>query len=100
MVYVVLRIFCCVCSHPYMNLPTPENVRDYIANGLACEHLDVTGDGQHFYATIVSSAFEGKRLIGRHQLVYAALGERMKAEVHALSMKTHTPAEYAALGAK
>jgi acid stress-induced BolA-like protein IbaG/YrbA len=81
-----------------MNLPTPENVRDYIAVGLACEHLDVTGDGQHFYATIVSSAFEGKRLIGRHQLVYAALGERMKAEVHALSMKTHTPAEFAVLG--
>jgi acid stress-induced BolA-like protein IbaG/YrbA len=87
-----------------MNLPTPDNVRDFIANGyngangLRCEHLDVTGDGQHFYATIVSSAFEGKRLIGRHQLVYAALGERMKAEVHALSMKTHTPSEYAALG--
>jgi acid stress-induced BolA-like protein IbaG/YrbA len=81
-----------------MNLPTPENVRDYIASGLVCERLDVTGDGQHFYATIVSSAFEGKRLIGRHQLVYAALGERMKAEVHALSMKTHTPAEFAALG--
>jgi acid stress-induced BolA-like protein IbaG/YrbA len=96
MVYVVLRIFEC-CP---MNLPTPENVRDYIANGLVCQHLDVTGDGQHFYATIVSSAFEGKRLIGRHQLVYAALGERMKAEVHALSMKTHTPAEYALLGSK
>lgn len=83
-----------------MQLPTPENVRDYIAKGLACEHLDVTGDGQHFYATIVSSAFEGKRLIGRHQLVYAALGERMKAEIHALSMKTHTPSEYTALGNK
>ena len=96
MVYVVLRIFEC----NIMNLPTPENVRVYIANGLVCQHLDVTGDGQHFYATIVSSAFEGKRLIGRHQLVYAALGERMKAEVHALSMKTHTPAEFAALGAK
>jgi acid stress-induced BolA-like protein IbaG/YrbA len=77
-----------------MNLPSPDNVRDYIAKGLVCEHLDVTGDGQHFYATIVSTAFEGQRLIGRHQLVYAALGERMKAEIHALSMKTHTPAEY------
>lgn len=81
-----------------MILPTPENVQHYIAQGLACEHLSVTGDGQHFYATIVSSAFEGKRLIGRHQLVYAALGDRMKAEIHALSMKTHTPTEYAALG--
>jgi acid stress-induced BolA-like protein IbaG/YrbA len=80
-----------------MNLPTPDNVRDYIAAGLACTHLELTGDGQHFYATIVSSAFEGKRLIARHQQVYAALGERMKAEIHALSMKTHTPAEWAAL---
>lgn len=80
-----------------MNLPTPEAVRDYIAAGLSCTHLELTGDGQHFYATIVSAAFEGKRLIARHQQVYAALGERMKAEIHALSMKTHTPAEWAAL---
>ena len=97
MVYVVLRTRFCAPYTPFMQLPTPDNVRDYIAKGLLCEQLDVTGDGQHFYATIVSSAFEGKRLIGRHQLVYAALGERMKAEIHALSMKTHTPAEFAAL---
>jgi acid stress-induced BolA-like protein IbaG/YrbA len=81
-----------------MQLPTPDHVREYIAKGLVCDYLNVTGDGQHFYATIVSRAFEGQRLIGRHQLVYAALGERMKAEIHALSMKTHTPAEYTALG--
>jgi acid stress-induced BolA-like protein IbaG/YrbA len=54
----------------------------------------VEGDGQHFFATIVSDAFEGKRLIARHQLVYAALGDRMRAEIHALSMKTLTPAEW------
>jgi acid stress-induced BolA-like protein IbaG/YrbA len=75
-------------------LPTPEQVKDYIAGGLACQHLEVEGDGQHFFATIVSDAFEGKRLIARHQLVYAALGERMRAEIHALSMKTLTPAEW------
>ena len=78
---------------------SPESVQQYISAGLACEHLDVTGDGQHFYATIVSPAFEGKRLIARHQLVYAALGGldgRMKQEIHALSMKTHTPAEWSA----
>ena len=45
-------------------------------------------------ATIVSDAFEGKRPIARHQLVYAALGDRMRAEIHALSMKTLTPAEW------
>ena len=55
-------------------LPTPEQVRQYIVDGLACDHVDVQGDGQHFEAVIVSSAFEGKRPVARHQLVYAALG--------------------------
>lgn len=75
--------------------PTPAQVREYIAAGLACEHLDVEGDGRHFFATIVSSQFEGKLRVARHQMVYAALGERMREEVHALSMKTLTPAEWA-----
>lgn len=75
---------------------TPENVRSYIAAGLACDHLEVTGDGQHFEAVIVAPAFDGKRLVQRHQLVYAALGDRMREEIHALSMKTLTPAEWAA----
>jgi acid stress-induced BolA-like protein IbaG/YrbA len=75
-------------------LPTPEQVKEYIAGGLACQHVEVEGDGQHFFATIVSDAFEGKRPIARHQLVYAALGDRMRAEIHALSMKTLTPAEW------
>lgn len=79
-------------------LPTPEQVRQYIADGLPCDHLDVQGDGSHFDAVIVSSAFEGKRLIARHQLVYAALGDRMKAEIHALSMRTMTPEEFAKAG--
>ena len=77
-------------------LPTPEQVRQYIADHLDCEHIEVQGDGAHFEALIVSAAFEGKRLIARHQQVYAALGKRMKAEVHALSMRTLTPAEYKA----
>ncbi|MFN7756452.1 MAG: BolA family protein [Betaproteobacteria bacterium] len=77
-------------------LPTPDDVRNYIAQGLACEHLTVQGDGQHFEAVIVAAAFEGKSRVQRHQLVYAALGERMRAEVHALSMKTLTPGEWAA----
>ena len=78
---------------------TPEDVKRYIAAGLACEHLQVAGDGHHFEAVIVSSLFEGKRLIQRHQLVYAALGDRMREEIHALSMKTLTPQEHAAKGA-
>ncbi|HVK51249.1 BolA family transcriptional regulator [Imbroritus primus] len=76
-------------------LPTPEAVKNYIAAGLPCEHLSVEGDGQHFFATIVSEAFVGKRLIQRHQLVYQALGDRMREEIHALSMKTLTPEEWA-----
>ncbi|MDY7577744.1 BolA family protein [Herbaspirillum sp. RTI4] len=75
-------------------LPTPELVKSYIAAGLSCDHLEVEGDGQHFNAVIVSDAFAGKRLIQRHQLVYAALGDRMREEIHALSMKTLTPDEF------
>ena len=77
-------------------LPTPDLIKNYIASGLECTHLEVDGDGQHFTALIVSPAFAGKRLIQRHQIVYAALGDRMKAEIHALSMKTLTPEEYQA----
>ena len=77
-------------------LPTPDLIKNYIASGLECTHLAVDGDGQHFTALIVSPAFVGKRLIQRHQLVYAALGDRMKAEIHALSMKTLTPEEFQA----
>ncbi len=76
---------------------TAEQLHTIIAAGLSCEHLEVDGDGRHWSAVIVSSAFEGKRLIQRHQAVYATLGEKIKTdEVHALSMKTYTSAEWAA----
>ena len=78
---------------------TPEDVKRYIASGLACERLEVAGDVHHFEALIVSSLFEGKRPVQRHQLVYKALGDRMREEIHALSMRTLTPAEFAAGGA-
>lgn len=77
-------------------LPTPEQVQQYITDHLNCDHIEVRGDGHHFEAVIVSPEFEGKRLIARHQLVYAALGDRMRAEIHALSMQTLTPDEYKA----
>ena len=73
---------------------TPELIHSYISAGIACTHLEVEGDGQHFSAIIVSDAFAGKRPIQRHQIVYAALGDRMREEIHALSMKTLTPEEY------
>ena len=75
---------------------TREELRAIIAAGLVCDHLELTGDGRHWYATNVSSEFEGQRTIQRHQRVYATLGGRLRSdEVHALSMKTYTPAEWA-----
>ena len=79
-------------------LPTPHQIKGYIESNLDCEHVHVVGDGSHFEAVVVSNAFEGKRLIQRHQLVYGALGDRMREEIHALSMKTLTPEEYAQNG--
>ena len=78
-----------------MSDPTPADVERFIANGLACEFLQVEGDGRHFFATIVSAEFEGKPRVRRHQRVYEALGDRMREQIHALSMKTLTPAEWA-----
>ena len=73
---------------------TPDSVKHGIEAGLACEHVEVIGDGQHFQALIVSPQFAGRNRVQRHQLVYAALGERMREEIHALSMRTLTPEEW------
>ena len=76
---------------------TADQLETIIASQLPCQHLSVEGDGRHWYATIVSTQFEGLRLIQRHQKVYATLGQKMQTdEVHALSMKTYTPSEWAA----
>jgi acid stress-induced BolA-like protein IbaG/YrbA len=76
----------------------PEQIEEWIQAGLACVHVEVRGDGQHFEAVIVSPAFSGKSRVQRHQLVYAALGDRMRAEIHALSMQTFTPEDWARHG--
>lgn len=76
---------------------TADEIQTLIANSIACELCQVEGDGRHWYATVVSNTFEGKRLIARHQQVYASMGTRLKTdEVHALSIKTFTPTEWAA----
>ncbi len=80
-------------------MPTPESIRQAIEQGLSCARVDVEGDGHHFEALIVSSAFEGRSRIERHRLVYAALGDRMRQEIHALSMRTLTPGEHDAAAA-
>lgn len=69
----------------------PEQVKSYIEQGLECELVRVDGDGHHFEAVIVSPAFRGKSKVQQHQLVYRALGDRMREEIHALSMQTYTP---------
>ena len=74
---------------------TPEQIKHTIAAGLDCEHVEVSGDGQHFQAVIVSEEFAGLTKVRQHQLVYAALGDRMREEIHALSMQTLTPAQWA-----
>jgi acid stress-induced BolA-like protein IbaG/YrbA len=77
---------------------TAEQLQSFIASSLVCTHLNVEGDGRHWSAVVVSVEFEGKRPIARHQRVYATLGAKMHTdEVHALSMKTYTPAEWASV---
>ena len=77
-------------------MATAESIERSIAAGLDCLHLSVAGDGQHWEAVIVSAAFEGLPKVRQHQLVYAALGDRMREEIHALSMTTLSPAQWAA----
>jgi acid stress-induced BolA-like protein IbaG/YrbA len=73
---------------------TPDSIKQGIEAGIACQHVEVSGDGQHFQAVIVSEAFQGRSRVQRHQMVYAALGDRMREEIHALSMKTLTAEEW------
>ena len=75
---------------------TAENVKTYIESALPCEHVQVEGDdGRHFEALIVSAQFIGKNTVQQHQMVYKSLGDRMKQDIHALSMKTLTPEQWA-----
>ena len=75
---------------------TPDSIKSSIETAIACDTVEVTGDGQHFEALIVAAAFRGLTRLARHRLVYAALGDRMRAEIHALSMTTLTPDEHSA----
>ena len=73
----------------------PSSIEDSIRAGIACTHLEVKGDGAHFEAVVVSPEFAGLPRVRQHQLVYAALGTRMREEIHALSMRTFSPEEWA-----
>ncbi len=74
--------------------PSPQSIQDTIAHNITCEYIEVTGDGRHFFATIVSDIFTDKSKIQRHKIVYACLGDRMREEIHALSIKTLSISEW------
>ena len=76
----------------------PEQIRQWIEAGLEGASATVAGDGHHFEAVIVSAAFAGKSMVQQHQLVYQALGDKMKDDIHALSMRTLTPEQAAQQG--
>lgn len=73
---------------------TTQSIQQNIEQGMVVTHLSVTGDGTHFEAVVVSDEFAGKNRIQRHQRVFQTLGDRMRSEIHALSMKTYTPQEW------
>ena len=75
---------------------TAHQLKNYSVNDLACGHADVQGDnGQHFQAVVVSPLFAGTTRAQQHQQVYQALGERMRSEIHTLSLQTFTPEAWA-----
>ena len=73
---------------------TPQSIQQNIEQGMSHTYVSVSGDGTHFEAVVVSDEFASKSRVQRHQRVYQTLGDRMRAEIHALSMKTFTPAEW------
>lgn len=80
-----------------IQMVAPEDIKNWIETGLEGARADVEGDGHHFEAVIVCDAFAGKTMVQQHQMVYAALGDKMKQDIHALSMRTLTPEEYRTL---
>jgi acid stress-induced BolA-like protein IbaG/YrbA len=72
-----------------------EIIHKLVSEHIKCDYVVVDGDGVHFELTAVSQAFTGKNLIARHRIIYDAIGDKMKQEIHALSMKLYTPEEWA-----
>lgn len=73
---------------------SPNDIKQWIEAGMPGAQAQVDGDGQHFEALVVSAAFAGKSMVQQHQLVYRALGDRMKQDIHALSLRTLTPEQW------
>ena len=76
----------------------PAEIKALIENGLEGATVEVfSDDNTHFAARVISGAFEGKRSIARHQLIYGCLGTLMGNEIHAMTIRAHTPDEWSAL---
>jgi acid stress-induced BolA-like protein IbaG/YrbA len=79
---------------------SPDQVEAMIKSGLPDAQVqvqDLTGGGDHYQVTVVSSLFEGKRRVQQHQLVYGAVKQAMASEaIHALALNTFTPEEWSA----
>ena len=71
-----------------------DTIKQMIEAGLPGSEVQVSGDGTHFEAVIISDAFEGNNTLARHRMVYGALGDAMQSAIHALSMRTYTKAEW------
>jgi acid stress-induced BolA-like protein IbaG/YrbA len=74
----------------------PEDIKHLIERGLPGAQVEVAGDGRHFEALIVAKEFTGKSVLQQHQMVYAVLGDKMREEIHALSLRTLTPEQHKA----
>lgn len=76
---------------------TAREIEKRIAVGLPqsrVEVRDTTGGGDHFEVLVISPEFSGKTMLERHRMVYSILGDAMKAEVHALALRTLNPEEW------
>lgn len=71
-----------------------EQLKDLIRTAVGAVEISVQGDGDHFEATVVSPAFAGKSMVQQHQMIYAALGDLMQQEIHALALRTYTPEQW------
>lgn len=75
----------------------PQDIKALIEQNLPDSQAEVRTDGMgHYEAVVISAAFEGKRSVARHQLVYGAIGSGVGREIHALALKTYTPDEWRA----
>ena len=74
-------------------MPTHEDLKGWIEQNLPGSQVEISGDGRHFEAVVVYAGFEGKNRVQQQQMVYAALGDKMDEEIHALWMQTVTPQE-------